>query len=69
MIEIDAKGLFCPEPLMMTQEAIKKNPGETIVVQVDSASPRDNILRLAHRKKLTVTVEETDGVFTITIGA
>ena len=54
---------------MMTQEAIKKNPGETVVVQVDSASPRDNILRLAHRKKLTATVEETDGVFTITIGA
>ena len=69
MIEIDAKGLFCPEPLMMTQEAIKKNPGEIVVVQVDSASPRDNILRLAHRKKLTATVEETDGVFTITIGA
>ena len=63
MVTVDAKGLFCPEPLMMTQDALKKNPGEQ-----DSATPRDNILRLARRKKLNATVDEKDGVFTITIG-
>ena len=67
MVQVDAKGLFCPEPLMMTQEAIKNNPGETIVVEVDTASPRDNILRLVRRKKLQATVEESNGVFIITI--
>lgn len=68
MITVDAKGLFCPEPLMLTQEALKKNPGEQVVVEVDSASPRDNILRLARRKKLNASVSESDGVYTITIG-
>lgn len=68
MVRIDAKGLSCPQPLMMVQEALKKNPGEQVVVEVDSASPRDNILRLARRKKLSASVEEADGVFTITIG-
>lgn len=68
MVNLDAKGLFCPEPLMMVQDALKKNPGEQVVVEVDSASPRDNILRLARRKKLSATVAEADGVFTITIG-
>ena len=68
MVTVDAKGLFCPEPLMMTQEALKKNPGEQVVVEVDSASPRDNILRLARRKKLNASVAEKDGVYTITIG-
>jgi tRNA 2-thiouridine synthesizing protein A len=67
MITVDAKGLFCPEPLIMTQEALKKNPGETIVVEVDSATPRDNILRLVRRKKLTASVEEKGDVFVITI--
>lgn len=68
MIELDAKGLFCPEPLMMVQDALKKNPGEQIVVEVDTATPRDNILRLARRKKLEASVaESSDGVFTITI--
>ena len=68
MVTVDAKGLFCPEPLMMTQDALKKNLGEQVVVEVDSAAPRDNILRLARRKKLNATVDEKDGVFTITIG-
>ena len=68
MVTVDAKGLFCPEPLMMTQDALKKNPGEQVVVEVDSASPRDNILRLARRTKWNVAVDEKDGVFTITIG-
>ena len=67
MVNLDAKGLFCPEPLMMVQDAMKKNPGEKIVVEVDSASPRDNILRLARRKKREAAVFEEDGVFTITI--
>ena len=69
MVTVDAKGLFCPEPLMMTQDALKKNPGEQVVVEVDSATPRDNILRLARRKKLNATVDEKDGVFTIAIGS
>ncbi len=68
MVQIDAKGLSCPQPLMMVQEALKKNPGEQVVVEVDSASPRDNILRLARRKKLSASVDEADGVFTITVG-
>ena len=68
MVRIDAKGLSCPQPLMMVQEALKKSPGEQIVVEVDSASPRDNILRLARRKKLSASVSEFEGVFTITIG-
>ncbi len=68
MVTIDAKGLFCPEPLMMTQDALKKNSGEQVVVEVDSTTPRDNILRFARRKKLNATVDEKDGVFTVTIG-
>ncbi len=68
MVRIDAKGLSCPQPLMMVQEVLKKNPGEQVLVEVDSASPRDNILRLARRKKLSSSVTEADGVFTITIG-
>ncbi len=68
MVRIDAKGLSCPQPLMMVQEALKKNPGEQVVVEVDSSSPRDNILRLARRKKLSASVDEADGVFTITVG-
>lgn len=67
MVEVDAKGLSCPEPVMMTQAALKDSKGEPVVVEVDTAAPRDNILRLAARKKLTASVEEVDGVYRITI--
>ena len=67
MIQVNAKGLSCPEPLMMTHAALKEHPGEEIQVEVDSATPRDNILRLVRRKKLNATVEESNGIFTITI--
>lgn len=69
MIEIDAQGLFCPEPLVLVNEAIQKNPHEKIHVLVDSEPPRENITRLAKRKGLPVdVVEKDDGVISITIG-
>ena len=32
MIEVDARGLSCPEPLMMTDEALKKGGGPVRVL-------------------------------------
>jgi tRNA 2-thiouridine synthesizing protein A len=68
MVTVDAKGLSCPQPVMLAREALKKHPGEQIQVLVDAAAPRDNVLRLAKGKRLSAVVEENDGVFTITIG-
>ena len=30
MYEVDARGLSCPEPVMMTAEALKKHKGEPV---------------------------------------
>ena len=68
MIKLDAKGLFCPEPLMMVTAALKQNPQESIEIEVDTAPPRDNIVRLANKKNLPVSVVENEGIFIITIG-
>ena len=68
MVEVDAKGLSCPQPLMMAREAIESHPGEQVVVWVDSASPRDNILRMVRKKRLAVEVTEEEGAYRITIG-
>ena len=67
MIEVDTKGLSCPEPVLMVQDALKKNPKETIRVESDRATPRDNIVKLAKREGRNASVEEVDGVFVITI--
>lgn len=66
MVTVDAKGFSCPQPMIMAQEALKKNPDEVVVVEVDNASARDNVARCARRAKRTAAVEEKDGYFTIT---
>lgn len=68
MVELDAKGLSCPRPLMMAQEALESHPGEQVVIWVDSASPRDNILRMVRKRKLAAEVTEEQGAYRITIG-
>lgn len=67
MIEIDARGFSCPQPLMMAKAALDKANGETVVILVDSATPRDNIKRYATRKKFDVTVAEEGLDFRLTI--
>ena len=66
MATVDARGLSCPEPLMMTQAAVKRADGP-VTVLVDSVIPRDNILKFAKKKKKNVQVTEDNGVFTIVI--
>ncbi len=68
MVELDAKGLSCPEPLMMAVEAIEAHPGEKVRIEVDSAAPRDNISRMARRRGLEVQVTEDGDVYTLIIG-
>lgn len=67
MVTVDATGLSCPQPVMMAAEALEKNPGQDIVVLVDSAAPRDNVARLGKRKKRTVSIEERDGIYAVTL--
>lgn len=69
MRELDAKGLFCPEPLMMAREALERHAGERISIEVDQGAAKENIARLARKKGLPVTVEDVEeGVFRLTIG-
>ncbi|MDR1018607.1 MAG: sulfurtransferase TusA family protein [Lachnospiraceae bacterium] len=42
MIEIDARGLSCPEPLMLVADALKAG-NDTIKVLVDEEVPKLNI--------------------------
>ena len=45
MNQIDARGYSCPEPVLMTKNALKK--GLPLQVLVDSMTPVQNITRFA----------------------
>lgn len=58
MIEVDARGLSCPEPLMLMSAAMKKHPGEALKVLVSEPHTRTNVEKLARSQGRTVTVTE-----------
>ena len=67
MKQIDACGRACPEPVLMTKQALKADPTGVQVV-VDNAVAVANITRFAQNKGLAVRVENKGSDFQLTIG-
>jgi len=59
MVEVDARGLGCPIPVVKTKKAMETDPNEEIVVLVETAVAKENVSRLALSRKYSVWVEET----------
>ena len=66
MYEVDARGLSCPQPLMMTADAIKSQKGEFKVL-VSEPHQRTNVEKFAKDKGKKVTVTEVGADFEIVI--
>ena len=64
MTTIDARGLSCPEPVILTSQAMKS--GEKVYeILVDNRVSKENVTRYAEHQGYQVSVTETDGVFTL----
>jgi len=44
---VDARGLSCPQPVIMTLDEIKKGSDKDIVVLVDTDTSKENVVRAA----------------------
>jgi tRNA 2-thiouridine synthesizing protein A len=44
---IDARGLSCPQPVLLTLEAIKKVAKGQLTILVDTDTSKENVLRAA----------------------
>jgi TusA-related sulfurtransferase len=64
---VDARGLSCPQPLMMVMKALAAQSGP-ITVSVDTASASESISRTLKKEKRKVTSNYTDGETTFQIG-
>jgi len=58
---IDARGLSCPQPVLMTMDMIKSATGQEIVVLVDTDTARENVSRAAASLGWNVTAVDPDG--------
>ena len=65
---IDARGLSCPQPVLLTQAAIKGVGNGTVRVLVDSATARDNVTRIAQKSGWSAeTQDQPDGAIQISL--
>jgi len=60
---VDARGLSCPEPVILARQAIQEAGRGIIEVMVDSGTARDNVSRIGKNSGWSVTVEEQNGGF------
>ena len=63
---VDARGLSCPQPVILTSQAIKEGQFP-IEVFVDTVTARENVRRISERAGLHVSIEEARDEFTLTI--
>ena len=65
---IDARGLSCPQPVLMTLDNIKKQSSGEIEILVDTETSKENVSRAAENQGWQVTdVKEEDEYFRISI--
>jgi TusA-related sulfurtransferase len=63
---VDARGLSCPQPVIMTRAAIEA--GEfPFQVLVESVTSRENVRRAAERAGCTVQVDQSGDEFRLTV--
>ena len=63
---IDARGLSCPQPVIMVSQAMKSGAAE-YTVKVDAATPKENVTRYVESQGYSVSVAEADGEYTLTL--
>lgn len=64
---IDARGLSCPQPVIMARKGIARLSKGKLEVLVDSVTSRDNVLRAAQHDGCRAEVKEKGDEFSIII--
>jgi len=65
-VEVDARGLPCPQPVIKTKEAFELSKGEPLLVIVSTKESRDNVIRfLTHNGAEIDKIEEKADEFYI----
>ena len=63
---VDARGLSCPMPVIMTQKAMKSKE-DYYEVMVDAQAPLENVTRYAQSQGYSVEVEDKGGEYLLKI--
>lgn len=66
--EVDARGLSCPQPVIMIMDEIKNGNENEITVLVDTDTSKENVTRAAESKGCRIdSVSPEDGGYRIRV--
>ena len=60
IITVNASGLSCPQPVMLTKKALSGLEHGHVEILVDTATSRNNVSRFANNKGWNVEVNDRD---------
>jgi TusA-related sulfurtransferase len=66
-IDLDVRGLSCPEPVIRTKQLLSYGVPSSITVLADSVVAAENIKRLVKSLKLSCTMDVDDNEYLIAI--
>ncbi len=64
---VDARGLSCPQPVVLTKNKMEELGNGAFEVIVDTGTSRDNITRLAKHEEWSIQVKEQGDEFLLTL--
>lgn len=66
-INVDARGLACPQPVIATKKALESITDGIVTVIVDNAAAKENVTKFAAANNCGSSVEEQGGHYYLTI--
>lgn len=64
---VDARGLSCPQPVILARRKMQELNKGTFEVRVDTDTARENIMRLAQTEGWTMEVKEDVGEYLLVL--
>ncbi|MDD3879481.1 MAG: sulfurtransferase-like selenium metabolism protein YedF [Syntrophomonas sp.] len=64
---VDARGLTCPQPVVLTKKALEEEEISEVITIVDNKTAFENVSRLAQTLKMECKVDEKEGSYYIDI--
>ena len=66
MNKLDARGLSCPEPVIMIRKAMMSKETHYEMI-VDNPTSKENVMRYAEHQGYRVTIVENSGEYTLSM--
>ena len=64
---VDARGLSCPQPVLLSRKAMQQEDPGMIEVLVDTGTSRDNVRRMAQKHGWQVKIQTTEDGFKLVL--